>query len=298
MNQDLIKLVKKTYGLKIVSSSLQEGSYSKRVWEITTATNQKFILKLLSGYDEKDLLHFQAETYFCEFVNSNIAELKTLQYLKNTNGDMIQLFRPEFNDYFVIMEKHPIIHKPYLTSEEQINLGKLIASVHKKLKGFDHPGLWTTDWMRKVDNETEILLRREFPDLEFMKYKKFMKPLDYEGFGLELITIHGDWHQANMSFTNPPFLFDLDTLSRGSRVEELARTLTHWDDDLSKIKIFYDNLITGYEDLKDEEIALIPKLIMAQLYNKYGEFSGHKDLKNSQRIKNSIPIVRKLFKLI
>ena len=292
-NQINIQL-NKLFGYKVLTSTLI-GGYSKRVWEIQTDSH-KYVIKLLEGQSEKDLLHHHAEVAFSSIVNST-GVLETVKFISDTKGDTIHRIDKNRNDYFVVIESHPIIKKTNLNSEEQQELGHLMSVLHAKLKGFAHPGLGNTKYMREVNTDEMKLINEAFPDAGYKNYLKFMQPLDYQALDLKTTVIHGDWHQANMSFTQPPFIFDLDTIAWGARVEELARTLTHWWVDPSEVKDLYRNLIIGYATLTQSEIDIIPSLIIAQQYRKYAEYRGYKDPINAERVKESIPVLKSLFSL-
>lgn len=274
----LLKAVKDNYGFNVVK--IQDiYSYFGGVSEITTDQNQTYILKLRRGLDEIDLTRHDAMIAFCDFVSANVSEFITQKTIRTKQGKTLQHLRDD--DYFYIVERREIIRKEELIVEEQLELGRLMRAFHTELKGFKHLGIGDTSWMTSFTKEELALLRQDFKEED---YREYVKPLDYKDLGLEVILIHGDWHQGNMSFTNPPFIFDLDTLSYGSRVEEIARSITHWHFKRPKIE-FFENLVKGYGILPQSEIDLIPKVMVRICYKKYCEFSLHGDSKNAYEYK-------------
>ncbi len=296
MDNQIDKLLENNFGFKTKNPILL-GGYSSRVWEVETNQNRKLIVKILEDQNDKDLLHHQAEVAFSRAVNTT-GVIQTLEFIPDQKGQTIHRIREDGDDYFVVIKPHPIVHKVDLSTEEQQNLGHLMSVVHSLFKDFKHPGLGTTKYMREVDSTEMDLIVQAFPDGGYKNYFRFMQPLDYQALGLTTTVIHGDWHQANMSFTKPPFLFDLDTLARGARAEELARTIPHWWMEPTAIKSFYENLVKGYRDLNQAELEIIPQLAVTQQYRKYAEFIGYKDPKSANRIKESIPVIKSLFNLL
>lgn len=278
ISDSLIKAIKDSYGFNVVK--IQDiYSYFGGVSEIVTDQGQTYILKLRRDLDDIDLTRHDAVVAFCDFVAANITEFVTQKFLRTKEGKTLQHL--EGDDYFYIVEKQEIVRKEELTVEEQLELGRLMRAFHIKLKDFKHQGIGDTSWMTSFTDEDLALLRKDFKEEEYAEY---IKPLDYKALGLEVILIHGDWHQGNMSFTNPSFIFDLDTLSYGSRVEEIARSVTHWHFKRSKIEL-YENLVKGYEILPQNEIDLIPKVMVRICYKKYCEFNLHGDSKNANGYK-------------
>jgi len=295
MDNQIDILLENNFGFKPRNSVLL-GGYSSRVWEVEINQDRNLVVKILKDQNDKDLLHHQAEVAFSRAVNST-GVIQTLKFIPDTKGQTIHRLHQDGDDYFVVIEPHPIVHKVDLSKEEQQNLGHLMSVVHSMFVDFDHPGLGTTKYMREVNLVEMDLIAQAFPDEGYKSYLKFMQPLDYQTLGLTTTVIHGDWHQANMSFTQPPFLFDLETLARGTRVEELARTITHWWMEPTAKKVFFENLVRGYQDLTQAELEIIPQLAITQLYRKYAEFISYNDPKNANRVRESIPVIKSLFNL-
>jgi Ser/Thr protein kinase RdoA (MazF antagonist) len=294
LRPNVIETVHSQYGLTIKSASINTGSYSHRVWNIDT-NKGPFILKLLLDTSHIDLVHHEAEVAFAYELNRKSNKtLETVRFVQSSEGKTLQHI--EDDDYFLLQDKADLITKSSLTNDEQIQLGKLLSHLHTVMAQFSHPGLGTTDYMRALEDTERDKLVSIFPDKGYEPYLNYMRPAKYEQLGLTTQVIHGDWHQANMSFSKPPLLFDLDTLALGSRIEEIARTLTHWWFELENLEQFHVNLLNGYGELTDVENELLPKFTMAQLYRKYFEFLDYNDQASADRIKDSIPYYKKVLK--
>ncbi|KXK07541.1 MAG: serine/threonine protein kinase [Microgenomates bacterium OLB22] len=215
-------------------------SYYGGVFDLITREGQSYILKIARDPDTYKLEHLKAEIEFCSIVKEKITAFVTQSYIPDKEGIIIQ---KSDSVVFYLLQKHEIIEKKLLSAYDQQSIGKLMSIFHTNLKSFDHPGIGGTSWMREVEADQYAMLLSVLPEEQFAPY---ISPLDYTGLNLTKTLIHGDWHDGNMSFTDPPFLFDLDTLSYGSPAEEIARTLTHWDAGLVPVKQFYDNLLIGY----------------------------------------------------
>lgn len=295
MSNELKAAIKKDFAI-VIKNVQQANSYFKRVWIIEDAVDKKFVVKLLENFDEYQLKHHEAEVAFAKIVNTQMQNLRSVIFTPDKNGAILHKINPTKDDYYVLMQYHPIIKKSELTPEEQQNLGKIMADMHTTLKDFQHIGFGTTYYMRDVNNRDMEVIEKGFPDKGYRPYLIYMQPLDYEALGLKLTILHGDWHQANMSFTDPYFLFDLDTLCKGTGVEELARTLTHWAIEPTEIKTFFSNLVKGYQ-LPSQEMQLAPLLMVAQLYRKYAEFHDYKDPQSMEDVKKKIEIIKESFNL-
>lgn len=295
IDEKIIQIIDKNFGLKI-SEVISVPSYFTRVSELITDKGVCIILKVLPEFYENNIRSYDAVIAVCELINKEIPELQTLKHLRSQEGQVV--YEWEKGKYFVLFEKHPIFSKDVLTVSDQQNLGRLMSVFHTKLKNFSHPYLGTTHWMRKIDKDGIMLLSHDFLEKEFYPYLEFAHNIDYKGLELTLTTIHGDWHRGNMSFTQPPFLFDYDTLSRGAAVEDIARTLTQWKMDDKDRLSFYANFLDGYVGLTANEKNLIPKLMIAQLFSNYIYFRGLQDDKNALNSKEAIPIIKQLFNLI
>lgn len=288
--EDLVNSIRENYGINIVETN-SLYSYYGGVSEITTINGQVFILKLLEDVDDRALLHHEAVVAFCEYIQQNVTEFTTQELVKNKYDKTLQHLEGE--NYFYIAQKKEIITKKDLTISEQQELGNLMRVFHSKLQDFKHPGIGDAKWMRTFSKEDLELLKEGFAENE---YKEYIKDWDYDEMGLQVTLLHGDLHQANMSFTNPPFIFDLDTLSMGSRVEEIARSITHWATRQSK-KDFFENIVKGYQILSEDEIKLIPKVMVTICYKKYCEFNLHSDRENANRYKALAGQIKEWFKL-
>jgi Ser/Thr protein kinase RdoA (MazF antagonist) len=295
LRPSVIETVHTQYGLSIKSASINAGSYSHRVWNIDT-NKGPFILKLLLDTSRIDIVHHDAEAAFAYELNiKSIGTLETVRFVKSSDGKTLQHI--EDDDYLLLQNKAEIITKSSLTNDEQIQLGKLLSHLHTTMAQFSHPGLGTTDYMRTLKDEEREKLPLIFLDKGYEPYLEYMRPANYEQLGLAKQVIHGDWHQANMSFSKPPLLFDLDTLALGSRIEEIARMLTHWWIEPEELEQFRDNLLRGYGPLSQIESELLPKFVIAQLYRKYFEFLDYNDQASADRVKDSIPYYVNTFKL-
>jgi len=287
--------VGRDFGIK-AQNPQQPESYFKRVWKIEDESGKEFIVKLFVDQTEQDLKHHEVEIAVASKINSKMHSLQSVRFIPDKSGTVLHRVNAGHNNYYVLMDAHPIITKTELTSDEQRNLGKVMAEMHHALKDFHHKGLTLATYMRDVSEKDMDIIRSEFPDGGYESYIKYMKPLDYKELGLTLTTIQGDWHQQNMSFTQPLFLFDLDTVSRGAGVEEIARTLTHWGIKPEEIKDFYTNLTEGY-GLPEHEKQLVAPLMIAQLYRKYAEFNEYNDTQSKDEVKRKIAVVKEDFDL-
>jgi Ser/Thr protein kinase RdoA (MazF antagonist) len=296
LRSDIAKTIQDQYGLSFLGAVIDPGSYSRRVWSIDT-NKGSFILKVMLDIGTFDLIHHETEVAFAEELNRNShGILNTIRFVKSSRGKTIEHIKDD--DYVTIQNKVKVVTKSALTIDEQRQLGSLLSHLHSKMAQFTHPGLGTTDYMRVLKDEEIEKLPSVFLDKGYEPYLEYMKPANYDILGLTKQVIHGDWHQANMSFSRPPLLFDLDTLALGARIEEIARTLTHWWIDRDHLKQFYDNLLIGYGPLTELEKELLPKFTIAQLYRKYFEFLDYNDQISAERVKDSIPYYKKTFKLV
>jgi Ser/Thr protein kinase RdoA (MazF antagonist) len=295
LHPEFVEAVEQNYGLTIVTSSLNHGSYSGRAWNI--ATNKGvYLLKTHLDTDSSDLTHHEAEASFADTLNEKlVGVLQSVRFARGTNNTTI--FNVREDDYVTLIHHEHIVSKSLLTTSEQFSLGQLMARMHQMMRDFNHAGLGSTDYMRTLDPQELSRLPLIFPDGGYEPYVNFFSPLNYSSLGLSAQVIHGDWHQGNMSFADPPLLFDLDTLALGTPAEEIARTITHWSMDPSHIKPFFDALTAGYATLSAHELSLIPRLAIAQLYRKYFEFLDYEDVENAQRIKHLIPYFKQAFDL-
>lgn len=294
INEEVIKSIKEKFGLEI-TESLPAHSYFTRVWEIVTDGGERLILKLLPDFYRGNIFSYRAVIAVCDLINEKISDFKTIRHIKDQKGEVVQEWKD--GHFYVLMEKQEMAEMSDFTPQRQQQIGHLMWLFHTKLKNFSHPGLGGTRWMRKIDEKSLPQLQKAFPDRGYLPYLEFTQRVDYKKLNLELTTIHGDWHGGNMSFTSPPFLFDYDTLSKGSAVEDIARTLSHWEMDNSQRKVFFDNFLTGYPGLSENEKNLIPRFIIATLYANYLYYLELKDFKNAQLTKEAIPVVKKAFSL-
>lgn len=294
IDQKILKQINEVFGLIIVDT-ISVNSYFTRVTEVVSNKGEHFILKILPDFYNDNIDSYQAVIAVCDIIENDILELQTIKHIKAKDEKIVH--KTEDGQFFVLMEKHEIVPSEILTLQKQQLLGHLMSIFHNKLKNFNHPNLGTTHWMRKIDDQGLKILSRDFPDKGFLPYVQFAHNINYEALNLSLTTIHGDWHKGNFSFTNPPFLFDYDTLSRGAAVEDIARTLTQWSMESSQRKDFHDNFIKGYGELNDNEIELIPKFMIAQNYANYIYFLSLADEINAQKSKESLPIIKALFNL-
>lgn len=286
----LLTVLEQKYGLNIVDIQQAAGSYSKTVFFVKNDINQVFVLKILKDINrEFDLPHHNAEVAFSEFLNIQLsAGFRAVNFIPNIQGETITHI--DEDDFIVLFVKEKVVKKIQLSHQETKNLGSKMRMMHEKLADFHHEGLGTTNYMRVLSNDQLLQLSTIFPNVVIKEYSSFLKPLNYTHLGLSTTVLHGDLHQENISLSNPPVLMDLDTLCRGSRIEEIARTITHWHIDEKEIGIFYKDLLEGYGPLRETEITLLPKLIIAQLLRKYFEFLDYNDQENSLRIKKLVPI--------
>lgn len=270
-------------------------SYFTRVFVLVTDTGQELILKILPPFYQNPYQDYDVVISLIDKINSEIPELITIKHIVAKDGSIVNQL--DADQYFVITQKQPLVEVNNFTTQHQRALGNLMSIFHTKLQTFQHPSLASTKWMRKIDGEGLKILQTDFPDSGYTPYLEFAQDIDYHAHHLTLTTIHGDWHGGNFSFTDPPFLFDFDTLSRGAALEDIARTLTQWDLKSTSRKQFYQNFLIGYHTLSAHEIQLIPKLMMAQLYANYIYYTTNHDSKNAIRTKNSIPEIKKQFSL-
>jgi hypothetical protein len=61
LHPEFVEAVEQNYGLTIVTSSLNHGSYSGRVWNIATNKGE-YLLKTHLDTDSSDLTHHEVET--------------------------------------------------------------------------------------------------------------------------------------------------------------------------------------------------------------------------------------------
>lgn len=289
---EVLEAIQDRYGFSDIST-VPIYSYNGGVFDLKIHEGESYILKIVRDPDSYKKEHIKAEIEFCDQVKEKITEFTTQSYVPDLAGTIIQ---ESGHSIFYLLQKHEIIEKKLLSAYDQQYIGKLMNIFHTNLKSFDHPGIGGTSWMREVDTSQYALLLKVLREEQFAPY---ISPLDYTGLNLTKTLIHGDWHDGNMSFTDPPFLFDLDTLSYGSPSEEIARTLTHWDAGMVPFKQFYDNLLIGYgEGLLTQEIEQISRIAVAMCYKKYAELSQHGDqpyadsfMKMAQEIKDFFGLV-------
>lgn len=295
MYKELIAAIYRDFGIAVATQQ-QTESYFKRVWKIEDSSGKNLVVKLLPDANEYQLKHPKAEVAFAQEVNSKMQSLQTVEFIPDKNGVILHRIIPDKNDYYVLMDYHSIIRKKEITPSEQRHLGTVMAEMHRGLIDFHHEGIGGTYYMRETDEEDMGVIREAFPDEGYKPYLKYMQPLDYGELELQITTLHGDWHDQNMSFTDPSFLFDLDTVCRGAGSEEIARTLTHWAIAPEKIKEFYENLAEGYA-LSANERRLVPLFMVTQLYRKYAEFNKYKDPQSMEDVKRKIPTIKEAFAL-
>lgn len=289
ISPSIINVIKDKYGFSEINyKSL--FSYFGGVFEIKDQKNKTYILKIIRKPDEYKIRHLDAEIVFSSTVTQTITEFITQSFIPDREKVILQKVDA---DFFYLLEKHEIIKKTILTKDDQQLVGKLMRIFHTKLSNFKHDGLGDSLWMREVDEKQYSILLKVLHEDEFAKY---VEPLDYEKLSLNRTMIHGDWHGDNMSFTEPPFLYDLDTLCYGSAVEEIAWALTHFDTGVS-VKEFYDNLLLGYRDLKQHEIDFIPHVAIAICYKCYAELTQHGDEKYAGSFIKLAKEIKRLFNL-
>jgi hypothetical protein len=291
MDKLVIDAIKDKYGFTVVSSK-DLYSYYGGVSEITTDKGEVFIFKYRGNVGESGLLHHEAVVEFCNFVEENITEFVTQKYIPNLVGEYFTYLWNR--DYCYIVEKREINKKTYITPREQRFVGQLMRIFHTKLKDFKHPGLIGTEYMAGFGQAELNCLAQNY---KLEEYEPFIKPFDYEEEGLETTLLHGDWHESNMSFSKPPFLFDLDTLSRGTRLEEIARSVTHWNFGGKPKKELFENMVKGYGDLTQKEIDLAIKVMISTSYKKYAMFMLHKDLDHANGYKYLAEYLKREFNL-
>ncbi len=289
-HKKLLTILKQKYELNVVDTQQAAGSYSQTVLFVENDNNQIFVLKILKDiHREFDLPHHSAQVAFSKFLNTQLSDgFRAVSFVPNIRGETITHI--DEDDFIVLFQKEEITKKIQLTHQETKELGSNMRVMHERLVDFSHVGLRTTDYMRVLSDDQVRQLPTIFPKIVMSEYSPFLKPLNYSALGLSTTVLHGDLHQENVSFTNRPVLMDLDTLCRGSRIEEIARTITHWHIDVEKIRIFYKNLLSGYGPLTEIENALLPKLIISQLLRKHFEFVDCSDQENALRIKKLLPI--------
>ncbi|MBP9819283.1 phosphotransferase [Candidatus Woesebacteria bacterium] len=294
-HKKLRTILKQKFELNIVDTQQAAGSYIQTVLFVKDDNNQIFVLKILKDINrEFDLPHHSAQVAFSKFLNTQLSSgFRAVSFIPNIQGETITHI--DEDDFIVLFQKEEIIKKVQLSHQETKELGSNMRVMHEKLANFSHVGLGTTNYMRVLSDDQIRQLPTIFPNIVMSEYSSFLKALNYRVLGLSTTVLHGDIHQENVSFTNRPVLMDLDTLCRGSGIEEIARTITHWHIDEEEIGIFYENLLTGYGPLTEIENSLLPKLIIAQLLRKYFEFLDYNDRKNSLRIKKLFPIFIKAF---
>lgn len=276
--QKISQTVSDKYGIA-VSQLTPIDTYYGGVYELTDSNEKNYILKFLQNPSVSDMQHFEAVIVFADYVAKNISEFTTQKFIKDNEGKILQVY--DDKNYFYLVQKQEIIKKNELTEAEQLALGNLLRVFHEKLKSFKHQGIGNTKWMTSFSSEEQKLLAAEFTNEEYMPY---VEKIDYIKENLEVLLIHGDLHQGNISFSKIPFIFDLDTLCYGSRVEEIARTITHWRFKRSKIELF-ENLTKGYSILSKHEMELLPQLMVRICYKKVCEFLDHDDRDNADRYK-------------
>lgn len=264
-------------------------SYYGGVFEIET-DNENFIVKVIRDPDTYKIAHIDAEITFCRFVHEHITSFTSQTFITDKEGGILQQTADEC---FYLLKKHSIVKKDTLSNEDQQTIGRLMRDFHRGLHNFEHKGIGESTWMREVNQKEYELLLKHFKEEEFVA---FVQPLNYEELNLPKTLLHGDWHGENFSFSNPPFLFDLDTLCYGSPAEEIARTITHWYSG-SSIKNFYKNIIKGYETLSDTEIIIIPRLAVAICYKQFAEVAIYGDLSYANHFKELADEVKSAFSI-
>ncbi len=288
--QKTSRIVFSKYGIK-VSQLTPIYSYFGGVYELSTSDGKGYILKLLRNPSVSDMQHFEAVVAFADYVAKNISEFTTQKFIKDNEGQIVQVY--DDKNYFYLVQKQEIIKKDELTEAEQLALGNLLRIFHEKLKSFKHQGIDNTEWMTSFSSEEQKILAAEFPSNE---YEPYVEKIDYLKENLEVILIHGDLHQGNISFNETPFIFDLDTLCYGSRVEEIARTITHWRFKRSKLELF-ENLTKGYAILTKHELELLPQIMVRICYKKVCEFLDNDDRDNVDRYKVLATQLKEAFNL-
>ncbi len=262
------------------------------VWEISDTRGDKYVLKTDGIDDETGMEHLLAEVAFADYVKTNVPEVATIDFIRDSSGNAIQRLMIDGDErVFYLMRKAENIHKWNLSNEEQQRLGQLMAIFHQKMRNFDHPGLWQPNHYRTLSEKERQQLLTDFPTHNLTP---FLSPAGIETISPYLTTIHGDWHAQNMSWTTPPTLFDLGMLSKSGRLEELSRTLSHWwFADSNEFKRFYDNLVAGYNDLTKQEISALPTYVMRDFYKSYCELiSNAKDVETARKLAVQIDYAR------
>lgn len=271
----LLHIMKDRFGLE-VRGAKEIRSYYGGVFEVAIDLDRGYVVKVFKALDEKGKQRHAAAVAFSDYVGQNVSEFTTQRFVRNRDGGTLQPIGGD--DYFYVVEKQEIVTRKELAEEEQRGLGVLMKVFHTHLKDFKHPGIGDSSWISSFDDQDLALLRRDYRESEYVRYTQ---PLDHAASGLDSTLLHGDWHAGNMSFTSPPFLYDLDTLCFGSPAEEIARSVTHWDTRAPK-RAFMENIVAGYASLTPKEVELIPRLMVTICYKKYCEFMHNNDRGNAE----------------
>lgn len=284
---DVFNTIQKSYGFSIVSQKPIWSCYGG-VFEIFTV-DSSYILKISNQPDDHRILHIEAEIAFTKAVADKITEFITQTFVPDNQGNP---FHKGHTNAFYLLKKQTIIKTFVPSVSEQQLVGKLMNVFHTRLATFKHIGIAGTTWMREVDDEEYKILSALISEKEFASY---VTPLDYEKLNLKKTLIHGDWHGDNMSFSNPPFLFDLDTLSYGLPAEEIARTITHWTNDDLSLLDFYTNILIGYDGLSSYEINIIPHIAVAICYKQAAEVTKNGNIRDGKDFLRLANKVKKIF---
>lgn len=227
-----------------------------------------------------------------------MTNLKSVRFLTNQKGETVtKVPRGDNSTNFFIMEKEKILHRWKLNSQQTLQLGALMADFHRKMENFDHPGIkQRNNFFTVFTDQERDLLKKSFPE---GGYETYIEEFAYDKAGWKITTIHGDWHSNNMSWIKPPLLLDLDTVAKATRIDEIARTLSHWwFKDQNQMASFTKNLIAGYVVLKPDELAILPRFILRDLYKSYCEFYLVAHLpKSANNVKKQIALAKEVFNL-
>ncbi len=287
VSQEVIDSIHDHYNFEITSQQLLNSYYSG-VFEIGTNANASYILKI---FNNPQIDHLRSQIEFSRCVKENITEFTTQEFVLDKHNEALNKVG---DNYFYILKKHEIVNKTDVNKEEQQLIGRLMKTFHISLSSFRHIGIGSSSWMRELEPIHAVLLKQYIDEREYLPY---VGKIDYQSLKLPVTLIHGDWHDQNMSFTSPPFLYDLDTLSYGSPSEEIARTITHWSVEKEKIKEFYDNLLIGYGTLTKSEIAVIPLVAVAICYKQSAEVEQNGNKKYAADFRELAKYIKDTFKV-
>lgn len=297
MNPEINSSIRKQYGLEIAKVKPLKNVYGG-IWEITTNKDVPYIVKDIGPLDKDALFKLQGRIAFAEFINNHMTNLKSVRFLSNQKGETVTEVSGSNNSTnFFIMEKERILHRWKLNSKQTQQLGALMADFHRKMEDFDHPGIKRrNDFFTVFTDQERDLLKKSFPEGD---HETYIEEFGYDKTNWKVTTIHGDWHSNNMSWVKPPLLLDLDTVAKATRIDEIARTLSHWwFKDADHMANFTRDLIAGYAVLNPDELAILPRFILRDLYKSYCEFYlvAHQR-KGANNVKKQIAIAREAFKL-